>query len=92
MNDEEKNIKHIEIPVEVVRDNSISSTSKVLMGLITTLSMKDGYCYASNKYLGNILNVSIRTITSCLSSLKKRGFIYIRDIYNKRRIYVAKNY
>ena len=91
MNDEAKNTKYIEIPIGVVKDNSISSTAKVLIGLIITLSMKDGYCYASNKYLGNILNVSIRTITSCLSSLKNRGFIYTKDIYNKRRIYVAKS-
>lgn len=43
------NLKYVQVPMVVVLDEDFSSTSKLLMGLITTLSMKDGYCYASNR-------------------------------------------
>ena len=47
------------------------------MGLITTLSMQEGFCYASNKYLSNLMKVSKRTITSCISSLRKKKYIKV---------------
>ena len=64
MNNDINNLKYVEVPMIVLLDNDISSTSKLLMGLITTLTMKEGFCYASNKYLSNLLKVSRRTITS----------------------------
>ena len=82
-------MKYVEIPMIVIQDNSISSTAKVVMGLITTLSMKDGFCFASNRYLSNILNVSKRTITSCITSLKDKKYINIKNEINKRKIYLA---
>ena len=73
----------------VLLDNDISSTSKLLMGLITTLTMKEGFCYASNKYLSNLLKVSRRTITSCISSLKRKNYIKVENDPNMRKIYLA---
>ena len=75
MNNDINNLKYVEVPMIVLLDNDISSTSKLLMGLITTLTMKEGFCYASNKYLSNLLKVSRRTITSCISSLKRKNYI-----------------
>ena len=49
------NLKYVQVPMVVLTDVDLSSTTKLLMGLITTLSMKDGYCYASNRYLSNLL-------------------------------------
>lgn len=66
------NLKYVEVPMIVLLDEDISSTSKLLMGLITTLTMKEGFCYASNRYLSNLMKVSRRTITSCIASLKKK--------------------
>ena len=82
-------MKYVELPMIVIQDKNISSTAKVLMGLITTLSMKDGYCYASNRYLSNILKVSRRTITSCITSLKRNNYIKVENEINSRQIYLA---
>lgn len=89
MNNDLNNMKYVELPMIVIQDKNISSTAKVLMGLITTLSMKDGYCYASNKYLSNILKVSRRTITSCITSLKRNNYIKVVNEINSRQIYLA---
>jgi len=89
MNNDLTNMKYIEVPVAVLSDVNISSTSKLLMGLITSLSIKDGYCYASNRYLSNILKVSKRTITSSISTLKRKKYIYVKNEVNLRKIYLA---
>ena len=90
MNNDISNLKYIQVPMIVLLDDNISSTSKLLMGLITTLSMKDGYCYASNKYLSNLMKVSRRTITSCITSLKRNNYIKVDNQPNMRKIYLAK--
>ena len=89
MNNDINNLKYVEVPIIVLLDNDISSTSKLLMGLITTLTMKEGFCYASNKYLSNLLKVSRRTITSCISSLKRKNYIKVENDPNMRKIYLA---
>jgi len=89
MNNDLSNMKYVELPMIVIQDKNISSTAKVLMGLITTLSIKDGYCYASNRYLSNILKVSRRTITSCITSLKRNNYIKVVNEINSRQIYLA---
>ena len=89
MNNDINNLKYVEVPMIVLLDNDISSTSKLLMGLITTLTMKEGFCYASNKYLSNLLKVSRRTITSCISALKRKNYIKVENDPNMRKIYLA---
>lgn len=89
MNNDLTNLKYVEVPMNVLLDEELSSTSKLLMGLITTLSMQNGYCYASNKYLSNLMKVSKRTITNCISSLKRKYYIEIENIPNMRKIYLA---
>ena len=89
MNNDITNLKYVEVPVVVLLDEDLSTTTKLLMGLITTLSMKDGYCYASNRYLSNLMKVSRRTITSCIASLRKKNYIRVESEPNTRRIYLA---
>lgn len=84
-----KNLKYVELPMVVLLDEDISSTSKVLMGLITTLTMQDGFCYASNKRLSNLMKVSKRTITSCITSLRRKNYIRVEQEPNERKIYLA---
>jgi Mn-dependent DtxR family transcriptional regulator len=89
MNKEITNLKYVEVPLIVLLDNDLSTTSKLLMGLITTLSMQEGYCYASNKYLSNIMKISKRTITSCISSLRNKKYINVESKDNIRKIYLT---
>ena len=89
MNNELNNMKYVEVPMIIMQDDDLSSTTKLLMGLIITLSMQNGYCYASNRYLSNIMKVSKRTITSCITSLKRRNYIKVKNEPNNRKIYLA---
>lgn len=89
MNNDITNLKYIEVPVVVLLDEDLSTTTKLLMGLITTLSMQEGFCFASNRYLSNLMKVSRRTITSCIASLRKKNYIRVESEPNTRRIYLA---
>lgn len=46
MNNDITNLKYVEVPVVVLLDEDLSTTTKLLMGLITTLSMQEGFCFA----------------------------------------------
>lgn len=83
------NLKYVQVPMVVLLDEDFSSTSKLLMGLIITLSMKDGYCYASNRYLSNLLKVSKRTISSSITALRRKKYVEIGNEDNARKIYLA---
>lgn len=89
MNNDITNLKYVEVPVVVLLDEDLSTTTKLLMGLITTLSMQEGFCFASNRYLSNLMKVSRRTITSCIASLRKKTYIRVESEPNTRRIYLA---
>lgn len=83
------NLKYIQVPMVVLLDEDLSSTTKLLMGLITTLSMKDGYCYASNRYLSNLLKVSKKTISSSITTLRRNNYLKIDNDDSARKIYLA---
>lgn len=83
------NLKYVQVPMVVLLDEDLSSTTKLLMGLITTLSMKDGYCYASNRYLSNLLKVSKRTISSSITALRRKKHVEIGNDDSARKIYLA---
>ena len=89
MNNDITKLKYVEVPVVVLLDEDLSTTTKLLMGLITTLSMQEGFCFASNRYLSNLMKASRRTITSCISSLRKKNYIRVENEPNSRRIYLA---
>lgn len=70
------------------RDKNLSRTDIDVLSLIISLALKDEYCYASNKYLTDYLNVSERTITYSLSKLKGLKYIFVKYEDNKRKIYL----
>ncbi|MDO4995977.1 MAG: helix-turn-helix domain-containing protein [Bacilli bacterium] len=69
-------------------DRNLSKTDIHVLGLITSLTLKNEYCYASNEYLAKYINISKRTISDSLSKLKKLKYIKIQYINNNRRIYL----
>lgn len=76
------------IPGILFIDKDLSKTDILVLGLIISLAFKDKYCYASNKYLTDYLNVSERTITYSLSKLKGLKYIIVKCEDNKRKIYL----
>ena len=63
------------ITAQVLLDNSLSSTQKLLLALVSNLSNERGYCFASNKYLGDCLNISDVTVSKNISELETFGYL-----------------
>ena len=93
MNNENKIGYYAIIPATVLFNEKIKANEKLLYAIITVLSNKEGYCYASNSYLGRLLNAQPHTISKWVSHLKELGFVCLDIIKNdkgeiiQRRIY-----
>ena len=74
---------------ELLNNNNICINAKLLYSRIVLLSHDKGYCFASNKYLGDILGVTSRTISRLLKELKDNDLIYIKYTSEQQRyIYI----
>lgn len=81
---------YIKIKDDILK-RDISDGAKILYGELSRLSTKEGYCFASNKYLGELVNKKERTIQNLLKELKENHLIkiYIENI-NQRKIFVQR--
>lgn len=85
------------LPAAVRYDSRLNGDAKVLYSDILSLSIKDGYCYATDKYFAELYStesrkVTTRTISRHIASLKKYGYIRIETKrqgvrVTQRRIY-----
>jgi len=83
---------YIKIP-DYVLEKKISPRAKILYAKLILLCHKNGFCFANNKYLADILNVSTRTISKLLTALKNEKLIRIMyDESRNRNIYIEKNF
>ena len=82
------------IPGPVLNSEDIPDGAKILYGIISTLTKKEGYCYARNETLAARVKKEADTVSKLVSKLDKAGFVHvevIRDPNTKavleRRIY-----
>lgn len=93
MNENNKIGYYAIIPATVLFNEKIKSNEKLLYAVITILSCKEGYCFATNNYLARLLNAQPHTISKWVSHLKELGFVCLDIIKNdkgeiiQRRIY-----
>ena len=82
------------IPATVLYNKELKANEKLLYAIITSLACKEGYCFASNKYLAEKLDVNPKTISSWISDLRDKNFVIVELIRNEnkqiiqRRIYI----
>ena len=79
-----KGDNYIIVPYKILDHPQLSSTDKLLYGLINSLSIKKGYAFPSNGKLAEILNCSKSTITRTLEKLVQLHFIR-RDLDKRQR-------
>jgi hypothetical protein len=65
----------ITIPYDLLARTDLTASEKNLMGLIHSLSAKEGYCFASNQYLADALGMKLSGIRNCLAELYTKGLI-----------------
>ncbi len=81
------------IPATVRYCKELEPSAKLLYGELTALMSKEGYCWASNKYLSDLYGVHERTIERWITSLEDQNFIK-RDVDNSgsshpRKIWIS---
>ncbi len=72
---EEQQTGWVIIPPQIVADENLTNSQKMLLGRIMGLSNKKGYCYASNEWLGQQLGLKPTTISGYISELVEDGYI-----------------
>lgn len=93
--EEKQNVGYYSIiPSTILYNKNLKANQKILYAVITSLSNKEGYCFASNKYLAEKLNVGANTVSGWITDLRRKNFIQVELIRNdkqeiiQRRIYI----
>jgi hypothetical protein len=73
------------IPSAVFNNNNLTTSAKLLYGVVAGLDGDDG-CYASNAYLQRLLGVSERGVQVLLSELDNAGIIQRAEVDGRRII------
>jgi len=93
VNEENQIAYYAVIPSTVLFSEKLKANEKLLYAVITVMSNKEGYCFASNSYLAKLFNSQPHTISNWISNLNKLKFVCVEIIRNdkneiiQRRIY-----
>ena len=72
-----RNLKGLWIPAEILLNKALSDKEKIILSMILYLSDETGSCFASNKYIASIVNVTSDRVSKIVSSLKKKEYIEV---------------
>jgi len=81
------------IPPAILCRKDLSANEKLLWGRINGLTTKEGYCFASNEWLGEQIGLSSSTVSDIISSLVRKNLLHREIIRNEnneiveRRLY-----
>lgn len=73
------------IPSTILYNKRLKPNERLLYACITSLSNKEGFCYASNKYLGGLMEANEDTISKWVNHLKREGFVYVQILRNEKK-------
>jgi len=82
MNNDEKR-KGIWIPVELMVNNDLDWTNKILLSEICSLDNLPDGCFASNEYFGGLLRISKGSASKRITQLINLGYIKTENVYQK---------
>ena len=74
-------LKGLWIPVEVLLNKDLSDKEKIILSMILYLSEETKSCFASNKYIANIVNVTADRVSKIISSLRAKNYIKVKLKY-----------
>ena len=74
-------LKGLWIPAEILLNNDLSDKEKIILSMILYLSDETGSCFASNKYIASIVNVTSNRVSKIVSSLKEKGYVDVNLKY-----------
>ena len=65
------------IPYQILTDKNLRDKEKIIYSLILFFSNNKNYCSIRNKYLAEMLNRSIKRISSIINTLQDKKYIFI---------------
>lgn len=74
-------LKGLWIPAEILLNEDLSDKEKIILAIILYLSEETKSCFASNKYIANIVKVTHERVSKIISSLKNKGYINVKLKY-----------
>lgn len=73
---ESKDMPYAAVPFKILEDKDISDSELRLYAIILFFASKEGYCYASNNYLGDMLGIKTRAVQTRLQKLEEKKYIF----------------
>ena len=77
-NDKDKT-SYTPIPNALLVDKALTDSELRYYAIIVSLSYARGYCFMSNRQLGERLGKSIRTMQRIIDGLKEKGYVQVRE-------------
>ena len=74
-------LKGLWIPAEILLNEKLSDKEKIILAIILYLSEETKSCFASNKYIASIVNVTANRVSKIISSLKEKQYIKVQLKY-----------
>jgi hypothetical protein len=74
-------LKGLWIPAEILLNEKLSDKEKIILAMILYLSEETKSCFASNKYIANIVNVTADRVSKIISSLKEKEYVSVKLKY-----------
>ncbi len=74
-------LKGLWIPAEILLNEELSDKEKIILSMILYLSEEKGSCFASNKYIANIVDVTPERVSKIIRSLKDKGYVKVKLKY-----------
>lgn len=76
-------LKGLWIPADILLNEDLSDKEKIILSMILYLSEESKCCFASNKYIANIVNVTHERVSKIISALKDKGYVSVKLKYKK---------
>lgn len=67
----------------LLENKELTNTEKIIFGMIQSFANKYGYCFATNKTIGDLTGLSARKTSLCIVKLKALGFVDTVMTYKK---------
>jgi len=74
-------LKGLWIPAEILLNEELTDKEKLILAMILYLSEETSSCFASNKYIANIVNVTTDRVSKIISSLRDKNYIKVKLKY-----------
>ncbi|MER3499812.1 MAG: hypothetical protein C4308_14930, partial [Chitinophagaceae bacterium] len=77
--------RYILITSELLFNNQLSSSHKILCAFVLGLSANNSYCYATNSHIAQLMGLSVGRVSNIINDLVKGGYIEREVIRNERK-------